>query len=68
MTPALLAKIKRLANDPACDPMTRKIAQAQIDSHNGVAETPPGLHPGLRQTPEYQAWAKKMKETNRGCK
>ena len=58
MTPRLLAKIKRLAEDPACDPMSRKIAQARLNSHNGVADAPPGLHPGLRQTPEYQAWAK----------
>ena len=34
--------------------------------HNGVADAPPGLHPGLRQTPEYLAWAKRMKETTRG--
>jgi hypothetical protein len=58
MTPALLAKIKRLAEDPSCDPMTRKIAQAQLDSHNGVPQ--PGVHPGLRITPEYQAWIKIM--------
>jgi hypothetical protein len=65
MTPRLLAKIKRLADDPRTDPMTRKIAQAQLDSHNGVTEAP-GLHPGMRQTPEYQAYAKAMKENNRG--
>jgi hypothetical protein len=64
----LLAKIKRLADDPRTDPMTRKIAQAQLDAHNGITDAPPGLHPGLRQTPEYQAWAKRMKETNRGRK
>jgi hypothetical protein len=64
MTPALLAKIKRLADDPNCDPMTRKIAQAQLDFHNGVA--PPGIHPGLRQTPEHQAWMKQVKAGDLG--
>lgn len=67
MTPALLAKIRRLAQDPACDPMTRKIAQAQLDSHNSV-ESLQRVVPGLRQTPEYQAYAKAMKEGNRGRK
>ena len=69
MTPALLAKIRRLAEDPACDPMTRQIAQAQLDAHHGVA-TPPHnpQHPGLRQTTEFQAFVKAMKEGNRGRK
>ena len=62
MTPKLLAKIQRLADDPRTDSMTRKIAQAQIDSHNGVTSS--GVHPGLRQSAEHQAWLKIMKETN----
>ena len=60
MTPRLLAKIKRLAEDPACDPMTRKIAQAQLDAHNGVAPDEKKIHPGMRRTPEYDAWVKAM--------
>jgi hypothetical protein len=67
MTPRLYAKIRRLAEDPACDPMTRKIAQAQLDAHNGMAETP-RVVPGMRQTPEYQAYAKALREANRGRK
>ena len=69
MTPALLAKIKRLAEDVRTDPMTRRIAQAQLDAHHGVA-TPPHnpQHPGLRQTTEFQAFVKAMKEGNRGRK
>ena len=68
MTPRLYAKIKRLADDPSCDPMTRKIAQAQLDAHNGVAEAQFGVVPGMRQTPEYQAYAKALREANRGRK
>ena len=49
--------------------MTRRIAQAQLDAHHGVA-TPPHnpQHPGLRQTTEFQAFVKAMKEGNRGRK
>jgi hypothetical protein len=61
VTPALLAKIKRLADDPSTDPMTRKIAQAQLDTHNGVGEPRRNpIHPGLLRTPEYEAWVKIM--------
>jgi hypothetical protein len=60
--PSLYAKIKKLADDPSTDEMTRKIARAQLDSV--VNDPPPGIHPGLRQTPEYQAWAKWMRENH----
>lgn len=66
MTPKLYAKIKRLADDPRTDAMTRKIAQAQLDAH--TPPTPPGVHAGMRQSPEYQAYAAAMKRANRGCK
>ena len=67
MTPALRAKIKRLVDDPNCDPMTRQIAQAQLDTHMVEAPPPPrnSQHPGLRQSEEYQAYAKRVKEANR---
>jgi hypothetical protein len=62
VTPSLYAKIKALADDPRTDEMTRKIAQAQLDAHVSTALS--GVHPGLRQTPEYQAWAKWMRDTH----
>lgn len=64
MTPKLYAKIKRLADDPRTDPMTRKIAQAQLDAHIETS----GIHAGMRQSPEYQAYAAAMKRANRGRK
>ena len=53
MTPSLLAKIKKLAGDPRTDPMTRAIAQAQLDSHHGVEPAKQTIHPGLRRAPGY---------------
>ena len=64
MTPKLYAKIKRLADDPRTDAMTRKIAQMQLDAH--IETPPPGVVAGMRQSPEYQAYAKAMREGNRG--
>lgn len=66
MTPKLYAKIKRLADDPRTDAMTRKIAQAQLDAHTPAS--PPGVHAGMRQSAEYQAYAAAMKRANRGRK
>ena len=60
MNPKLYAKIKRLADDPRTDAMTRKIAQAQVDAHTPPPPRNP-QHPGLRQSPEYQAYVKAMK-------
>lgn len=69
MTPKLYAKIKRLADDPRTDAMTRKIAQMQLDAHLGVEEKLRNpLHAGMRQSPEYQAYAAAMKRANRGRK
>lgn len=60
MNPKLLEKIRRLASDSRTDPMTRKIAQMQLDAHTPSPPRNP-QHPGLRQSPEYQAYAKAMK-------
>lgn len=67
MNPKLLEKIRRLAADSRTDPMTRKIAQAQLEAHT---PTPPRnqQHPGLKQSEEYQTWARTMKRSNRGRK
>jgi hypothetical protein len=60
MTPEKYEKIKRLADDARADPATRAAAQNQVDKWRTKMETPTpaGLHPGRRQTAEYQAWVK----------
>jgi hypothetical protein len=58
VTPAQYAKIKAIAEDKRADPATRAAAQRQVDKWQAKMETPKGLHPGRRQTPEYQAWVK----------
>lgn len=60
MTPSQYAKIKRVAEDERGDPTTRAAAQKQIDKWRVIMEGPPKspLHPGRRQTAEYQEWVK----------
>ena len=70
MTPAQYAKAKALAADERTDSATREIAQRQVDKwkvkFEGTANPPEKkLHPGRRQTPEYERWAKDMEVGNR---
>jgi hypothetical protein len=65
MTPAQYAKIKSLAEDERADPATREVAQRQVDKWRAKMETPAGLHPGRRQTPEYRAWVKGLNIGNK---
>jgi hypothetical protein len=65
MNPERLAKIRALATDPRGDPATRAIAQKKLDAWLKW-HPQSGVVPGMRQSPEYQAWAKSMKEANRG--
>ena len=65
-SPNFTRKYVVLATDSRTDAMTRKIAQAQLDAH--TPPTPPGIHAGMRQSSEYQAYAAAMKRANRGRK
>ena len=70
MTPAQYAKAKALAADERTDQATREIARRQVEKWKVKIEgtqNPPEkkLHPGRRQTPEYQAWVKDMEVGNR---
>ena len=60
MTQAQYAKAKALAADERTDPATRAAAQRQVEKWRTKMEdeAPAGLHPGRRQSPEYQAWVK----------
>ena len=60
MTPDRYAKMIALALDERADPATRAIAQKMVNKWKLKFEGPPKnpLHPGRRQTPEYQAWIK----------
>ena len=59
MTPAQYAKVKALAADERTDPATREAAQRQVEKwrtkFEGAQERSP-LHPGMRQSQEYQRW------------
>ena len=55
-------KIKAIADDPRADPATREIAQKMLAS---MPEPELKIHPGLRQSEEYQRWAKLPREANR---
>ena len=70
MTPSQYEKIKRIADDERGDPTTRAAAQKQVEKWRVKMEVPLGrhkspLHPGRRQSPEYEAWAKNMEVGNR---
>ena len=69
MTPAQYKKAKAVADDERTDPETRAAAQRQVDKWKVKFEGNPApekkLHPGRRQTPEYEAWAKNMEVGNR---
>ncbi len=62
MTPKLYAKIKALADDPKCDPMTRAIALEQLRKH--APHTDQAIHPGLRVTPEFKKWRDANRKAN----
>ena len=70
MTPVQYKKAKAVADDERTDPETRAAAQRQVDKwktkFEGTANPPEKkLHPGRRQTPEYERWAKDMEVGNR---
>ena len=69
MTPAQYKKAKAVADDERTDPATREAAQKVVAKWKVKFEGNPApekkLHPGRRQTPEYEAWAKNMEVGNR---
>ena len=64
MTPDKLEKIRRLAEDHRGDPATRAVAMDVLKRYGGDIHRPASsatrpqpaspLHPGMRQSPEYQ--------------